>query len=337
MEIREVVLPEEREAVRAFLKRHHLRYEADIDRTLVVRGEEGILATASAANDIIKCVAVREAYRGKNVLNRLMSRLIKELEADGIAHLFAYASPEHEAIFASLGFTPIVSTMNVSFLEFGGSIKRELQTFREEYGLDGKAKAAVVINANPLTKGHLHLIEKAGADYSQVLVFVVSEDRSFFPFKDRFAIIHEAIGERKGITVLPTGRYLVSYATFPKYFASEEHDIDESHALIDVLTFKKHYMPAFNIVARYVGDEPYSPMTRVYNETMARYLGSSLRTIDRKTLDSRPISASTVRKLLRKNGLEAIRPYVPEATLAYLKSEKGKQVIEQIKRTDRRH
>lgn len=336
MELKDVVIREERQAVAAFLKTFNLTLEADVDTTLALYDEAKLIATASASENIIKCVAIDPEYQHQNHLNFLMSKLIKKLTHKH-RHLFVYTMPEHVEIFKALGFKEIVQTMNLSFMELFGDIKASLKALRDNHNLDKNPKASVVINANPLTKGHLHLIKTAASNANHLIVFVVSEDRSFFPFEDRFKIIQSALREYDNITVLPTMDYLVSYATFPKYFMKHEQSIKEEHALIDVLTFKQHYMKIFNINARFVGEEPYSPVTEIYNQTMKHYLGDALKIIERKMIDEKPISASTVRSLLKKNGLESIKRYVPNSTYAYLTSEKGQTIIKELKRYERRH
>lgn len=337
MELKDVVLEEEIEEVRDFLKQFHLVYEDDIDLTLALREEGKIVATASAAKNIVKDVAIDEAYQGRTLANTLLSALIKRLNQRGHHHLFLYTRPEQAEFFEPLGFNTIVESMNLTFMERGGNIERTLKNLRDAHELDGKPKGCVVVNANPLTNGHLHLIKEAKKHHEALLVFVVSEDRSFFPFDTRFKIIEEALRDEEGITVLPTKDYLVSYATFPKYFLKHEHSIKEEHALLDVLVFKQYYMKIFNITDRYVGDEPYSPMTGIYNQTMKKYLNGELHILERKTIDNTPISASTVRKLLRKNDIDAIEPYVPEATLRFLRSEQGQAIIRKIKAHESRH
>ena len=337
MELKDIVLDEEKSEVRQFLKRFQLVYEDDIDITLALREEGRIVATASAAKNIVKDVAIDEAFQGEALANKLLSALIKRLNQRGHHHLFLYARPEHVEFFEPLGFKRIVESMNLSFMELGGDIERTLRTVKEDHGLSSKPKGCVVVNANPLTNGHLHLINEAKRNHDELLVFVVSEDRSFFPFDARIRLVEEALQDKKGITVLPTKDYLVSYATFPKYFLKHENSIKEEHALLDVLVFKQYYMKVFNIADRYVGDEPYSPMTRTYNRTMKRYLNGDLHILERKTIDNTPISASTVRKLLKKNDIEAIEPHVPEATVRFLRSEQGKEIIDSIKAHVSRH
>ncbi|MFP4077731.1 MAG: [citrate (pro-3S)-lyase] ligase [Candidatus Izemoplasmataceae bacterium] len=337
MELKDVVLEEEKAELRQFLKAFHLVYEQDIDLSLTLREEGKIIATASAAKNIVKCVAIDESYQGKSLANTLMSALIKRLNQRGHHHLFLYSRPELMPYFKPLGFKRIVESMNFAFMELGGDITRTLKKLKQAHELSSKPKGCVVVNANPLTNGHLYLIKEAKKHHDRLLVFVVSEDRSFFPFAARFKIIEEALEGMEGITVLPTQDYLVSYATFPKYFLKHESSIKEEHALLDVLVFKEYYMKIFNITDRYVGDEPYSPMTNTYNRTMKKYLNSDLHILERKAIDDTPISASTVRKLLQNHSLEAIEPYVPEATLRFLRSEQGQAIIEAMKTHASRH
>ncbi|MFW6285274.1 MAG: GNAT family N-acetyltransferase, partial [Bacillota bacterium] len=111
MELKDVILEEEKAEVREFLKAFHLVYEQDIDLTLALRDEGKLVATASAAKNIVKCVAIDETYQGKALANTLMSALIKRLNQRGHHHLFLYSRPELVPYFEPLGFKKIVESM----------------------------------------------------------------------------------------------------------------------------------------------------------------------------------------------------------------------------------
>ena len=323
--------------LKEFLKTSKLEYEEDIDTTIVLKDNHRIIATASSSYNIIKCVGIDPNYQGQNLLATLMSEMIKRLAEKGISHYFVYTKDDQADLFKALGLKKIVQTIHVALFESGASIETKLNDLKTEYQLSNKPKAAVVVNANPMTKGHYHLIKTVAENHPEVLVFVVSEERSTFPFKARFNIVKNAVKSLSNVTVLPTLEYLVSYATFPKYFMKKETNIREEHAMIDVLIFKEYYMKIFNIQHRYVGEEPLSPMTNIYNSTMKKYLQNRFHIIPRKTLNKTPISASTVRKLMRKNGLDAIKPYVVDETLEYLATEEGIALLDAIKRHVYRH
>ncbi len=337
MRVHDVVLDREKAAVAAFLRVHHLAYDHDIDDTIVIKEDGKIIATASSAKNVIKCVAVDAAHRGENLMARLIGDMVKRLTARGITHAFIFAAKEHTAMFESLGFSLIADTDRVALLESGGSIRDALHAIKREAKLDDAPKAAVVVNANPMTNGHLHLIKKAASEHDQTLVFVVSEDASSFPFALRYKIVFDACKDIPGVHVIPSGKYLVSLATFPTYFLKEEAAVVEAHAELDVAIFKAHYVPAFKITARYVGEEPFSPMTDAYNRAMKSRLGAMLTIIPRMQIDGDPISASSVRKILKTQPVEAIAPYVPNATLTHLKSREGKEAIDALRRRDTRH
>ena len=73
------------------------------------------------------------------------------------------------------------------------------------------------MNANPFTKGHQYLVEKAKKVHI-VYVFVLSEDKSLFSKEARFAMVQKGVAHLPNVTVPITEDYLVSSATFPTYF-----------------------------------------------------------------------------------------------------------------------
>ncbi len=330
-QIKEVVLDQERELLIAFLNEYDLEYEYDITYSILVYDEDQLIATASLANNIMKCFLVTKEYTNQKFTNLMFSHLVNFLARKNIFHYFVYTTPDNEEIFTSLNMKTIVMTMNTVLLEGGDEITNVLKRLKKEYNLSNHKKAAVIINANPMTLGHLYLIETTAKENKEVLVFVVSEDLSSFPFVDRFAIIKAATKHLKNVTVLPTLSYLVSKITFPKYFLKEDQLIKDEQTLVDVLVYKQYYEKIFNIVIRYLGEEPFSFNTDKYNKVLKTYLGNHIKIIKRRKVNQEIVSASLVRKLLKENNLQEIKKYVPFATYEYLTSEKGQQVIEKIK------
>jgi len=329
--IKEVILDEERELLISLLDKNNLDYEYDIDYSILVYDESLLIGTASLSNNVMKCFVVVAEYNGKNVTNLMFSHLVNILNQKNIFHYFVYTTPNNKLIFESLNMKKIVETMNTVLLEGGEEIVTVLKNLKKEYGLTDNKKACVIINANPMTLGHLFLIETAASENDEVLVFVVSEDLSSFPFIDRFEIIKKSTAHIKNVVVLPTLSYLVSKITFPKYFLREDQLIKDEQTLIDVLVYKEYYTKIFNIKKRYLGEEPFSFNTDKYNNVLKDYLGNHIIIIDRKKVGSHVVSASLVRKLIKTNKLENIKKYVPLATYEYLTSDKGQDIINKIK------
>ncbi|GHV07025.1 hypothetical protein FACS1894217_06930 [Clostridia bacterium] len=181
---------------------------------------------------------------------------------------------------------------------------------------------AIVMNCNPFTLGHRYLIEHAANRVKHLFIFAVEEDKSIFPFADRFKLMEAGTKDLPNVTVLPSGKFIISSLTFSDYFnKSEMQDraIDPSQ---DVELFATEIAPTLNITVRFAGEEPLDNVTRQYNEAMGRILpkhGIAFEVIPRKESDGAPISASRVRTLLKDNDFDAIAEIVPQSTLDYLK------------------
>lgn len=328
--IKEVILDEEKQQLIHFLHRYNLDYEFDITYSILVYDNDEIIATGSLANNIMKCFLVSPNYQQHNITNMMFHHMVHVLEQRGVDHYFVFTLPKNESVFRSLHMKRIVQTMNTVLLEGGRYIHDVLTALKTTYKVDDSPKAAVIINANPMTNGHLYLIETAAQENNHVLVFVVSEDLSSFPFADRFEIIKNATKHLPNVTVLPTLSYLVSRITFPKYFLKEDQLIKDEQTLVDVLVYKTYYTKVFNIKKRYLGEEPYSYNTNKYNQVLQDHLGQHIRIIPRKEHHNKPISASLVRKMIKANKIDKINSYVPQATYDYLCSEKGQKIISLI-------
>ena len=94
-------------------------------------------------------------------------------------------------------------------------------------------------------------------------------------------------------------------------------DASVVNADLDIQLFAKRIAPALGITKRFVGTEPFCPVTRAYNERMKQVLpeyGVEVIEIERKD----GISASKVRQLLAEGEKDKVRTLVPECTYKYL-------------------
>ena len=185
----------------------------------------------------------------------------------------------------------------------------------------GDRVGAAVMNCDPFTLGHRHLIASAAAECRQVYVFVLSEDRGRFPAKDRIELVRRGTADLPNVHVLPTGPYLISQATFPTYFLKDRDRAGEVQCQIDIEIFLRYFVPRFAITCRYVGTEPLSPMTDQYNAALLAALpgrGVEVRLIPRLRRGDRPVSASAVRAALERKDLTTIQELVPHSTFEYL-------------------
>ena len=189
------------------------------------------------------------------------------------------------------------------------------------------------MNANPFTLGHRYLVEQACKSSDVVHLFVVSEDRSYFPFSIRKKLIEEGTADLNNIIIHDCGPYIISAATFPSYFQKDEAAAIRSHAFLDLSVFVK-IADALSITTRYVGEEPHSLVTGIYNKTMETMLpGHGIRCIvvPRKAFNGRPISASDVREAIKDDKMEGLKNLVPRTTFDFLMSAEAENIIAKIK------
>lgn len=193
--------------------------------------------------------------------------------------------------------------------------------------------AAIVMNANPFTLGHRYLVEKAMEGCDILHLFMVSEDASLVPFSVRKKLIEEGTADFKNIIYHDSGSYIISSATFPAYFQKGDNAVIKSQAGIDLEVFSG-ISEKLGINRRYVGDEPTSLVTGIYNEIMSKALpenGVECHIIPRKEFSGKAISASSVRQAIHDGDIEKIKELVPESTYRYFKSDEAKPVIDRIK------
>ena len=196
--------------------------------------------------------------------------------------------------------------------------------------------AALVMNANPFTLGHQYLVEKAAAENDLLHLFIVSEDASLVPFKIRKQLVMKGTAHLKNICYHDSGPYIISNATFPSYFQKDENAVIESHAMLDLTVFTQ-IAKVLGITRRYVGEEPTSLVTGIYNRIMSEKLpeqGIECIVVPRKTCEDTPISASNVRLALQNGDYDTISKLVPQTTLDYFKSPEAIPVIERIRQQE---
>lgn len=177
----------------------------------------------------------------------------------------------------------------------------------------------IVMNCNPFTLGHRHLIEYAAGKVEHLYIFVVEEDKSELSFADRYKLVKKNTTDLKNVTVLPSGKFIISSVTFAGYFEKSnipEEQAAEQNVSLDLLIFAAAIAPGLNIKTRFVGQEPLDPVTKHYNEEMKKILPEYGCKVEE---NGNAVSASRVRKLLKERNFEEIKKIVPKATLKLLR------------------
>ena len=323
--------------------------------------EDGHLAACGFLAGTVLCGICMAAHaREGGLATSILSRLVLHGRQEGASHFFIFTKASEAQKFGASGFDLVASTQDAALLEQGRPNYADWLTATRDAlrhhgwepaadappatGLSSPARlGAIVMNANPFTRGHDYLARTAAAACEKLLVFVVEEDVSVFPFAVRRDLVRKGLADVDNILVLPAGPYMVSRASFPAYFTADATR-GSVHAGLDCAIFATRIAPDLGISIRFVGTEPFDPVTRQYNAVMAQEFarnGLALREIPRLESIGAAVSASRVRALLRGGAGEAqwreLESLLPTVTFNFLRSEQGADLLHRMENHEGRH
>lgn len=304
------------------LRREGIRRDANLDYSCgIYDEEEDLVATGSCFGNTIRCLAVADSRRGQGLLVRIVSHLMDVQAKRGNLHVFLYTKCVNAPFFSDLGFHEIARVAGQTvFLENRRDGFREYCLALEKR--QAPRIAAVVMHANPFTLGHRHLVERASRENDVVHLFLLSEEAGPIPFAVRRKLVQAGIRDLTNVILQESGPYMISAATFPSYFMKDEDTVIRAHAALDLEIFSR-IAAELGIQRRYVGCEPTSRVTGLYNRVMAARLpeyGLECCVIPRLEADGAVISASRVRQAIHDGSLEAVRTMLPDSTYRYFTS-----------------
>lgn len=307
-----------REQVERFLSDNGLRLD-DIDYYAGVfrQGDDTLLAGGGLKGDVVKCVAVGSMLRAEGFSSRLVSHLLSEANGHAHSSLKVFTKPENEHVFADLGFKTIARAGRAILMENGDGLKKYKEYLGGLLQSAGPVVGAIVMNANPFTRGHRYLVEKAARQCGQLFVIIVSEDCSQFTYAERLSMVRDGVADLENVCVVEGSSYAVSSTTFPTYFIKEQTEGTETQIELDLDLFARHIAPALGVNVRFVGSEPTDALTRRYNERMAEELPRrGIGVVEVERLQG--ISASIVRRQLADGGFAAAVDMAARSSYPYL-------------------
>lgn len=317
------------------LEQEGLKRDSNLDYICAMFDQDyQVIATGSCFGNTLRCFAVSRTHQGEGLLNEIITHLIDVQYQRNNIHLFLYTKVNTAKFFQDLGFHEIARVDGT--LVFMENRRRGFADYLEKLAKtkrDGTS-AALVMNANPFTLGHQYLVEKAASEYDTLHLFIVSEDASLVPFSVRKELVRKGTAHLSNIVYHDSGPYIISNATFPSYFLKDEETVIQSHARLDLQIFKQ-IAKTLAVTARYVGEEPTSQVTGIYNQIMAAELpaaGIDCIIIPRKEADNKAISASTARQCIQIGDWNTLKTIVPDSTLQYFQSDAAAPIIEKIRK-----
>ncbi len=276
------------EEIKRYLKLNNVDYNLP-DKTFVIRDKGEIIATGSADGNILKYFFSKDEYQGQGLMGIIYNSLLNYLFETGYNSFFVFTLPCNKGIFKSLGLKEVYSTNRVALFEGGFyNYQKWIEAVKNSIPWKNGIRGAIVVNCNPMTLGHKYLIDKALEEVEHLLIFVVEEDSSVFPFEDRFNIVEQELREYKNVSVIRGGPYIISRGTFPTYFIKKKDEMLDIYTELDGSIFAKKIAENLEIDIRFFGEEPIDIVTLNYNNTLKLILEENsikVKIIERKKLD----------------------------------------------------
>jgi len=248
---------------------------------------------------------------GNKIVAGFIAREIEETDINKSFIRNISSSDKEKDIFIKLN----QSRIRAAFRYIDESFPAYIEFLKSKY-IEGN-NGIVVVNCNPFTLGHKYLITTASKMVDNLYVFVVEEDKSYFPYKQRLEMIQEGLSDMENLQFIPTNKFVVSLMTFPDYFSKEDSFNPAMNVDYDFEIFYNYIAPVLNISKRFIGTEPYCKTTRTQHEIMKRTLpqkGISVVEVDRLENEFGPISASKVRQIIKSKDYDKVKFFLPETT-----------------------
>lgn len=192
---------------------------------------------------------------------------------------------------------------------------------------------SVILTANPVTKGHEHLIRIAKSRCDILYVFIVEEDSFEFSTSERIDLVRSVVSDRN-IVVLSTGKVMTAKYTFPDYYLKSHTKNDTQISQISDLhfyLFGSVIAPILGITKRFVGEEVCGSVTDYYNKKLLDILPSyniSVEIIPRCCDSSGSvISASKVREMINNQDFLSLKQSLSQCVLQYIEKTRTKKLI----------
>ena len=152
------------------------------------------------------------------------------------------------------------SLMN-SYIEYIRAHKKQIT--------EDQVVGAVILTANPITKGHEHLIKIAKSQCDLLYVFIVEEDSFEFSTSERMDLVRAVVSD-SDIVIMSTGKVMTARYTFPDYYQKSH---TKSEMGINPMSDLHFYLfgtvvaPILGITKRFVGEEVVGSVTLVYKSS----------------------------------------------------------------------
>jgi [citrate (pro-3S)-lyase] ligase len=314
----------DRQAAQQLIESNDLCFESDSDDLIGLFRDGRLAACGARRGRVLKMLVVDAAFRGEGLIGGIIAELMRLGRAAGQDGFLIFTRRCSVPAFSAAGFKALSEQGPVVLLEHGNKLYRYLM--ERAVLMRSGDNAAVMLNANPFTRGHAALVEQAARSADTVYVFVFGEGHYLFPLDVRLEFARRGTAHIDNAVVTDLAHYRIHPELFPRYFLRPEDNAEQLRIGIEGELFARHIAPHFHITRRVVGSEPLDPAGRTYNPLMKRCLESfdiRLQEVERVKSGDLWINTKRVQKALRDGDMASLAAALPEPVLDYLSTLKS--------------
>lgn len=327
------VFPHDLKTLRAYdelCQSQGIAREQEADCIFVIRdSSDHVIAGGCLFGKTLRSLVTHPDYRGEGLMAIIVEALLNQLRHQGIYSAFILGKNEYLETYRSLGFYLLSQGKDQAvflenhphrFSDWLEDLRKETETQLKFDTIERKSTftgetASLVMNLNPITRGHLKLIQQTAETYAVTHLFLLENQRSFFSTEERLELLKLATQNCLGLVIHLGGDYMISESLFPGYFLREANQKALVEADLDAHLFSR-IAHALNIQHRVLGEEPFLELGRLYNRQLKETLtesGVKVQVLPRYE-DERgvPYSATRVRQAIAEGNWAQVYTLIPE-------------------------
>jgi len=310
----------DQQLARRLIESNNLHFESNFHDLIGIFKDGKLAGCGARRGRVLKMLVVADEYRGEGLVGDLLAELMQLGRQAGEEGFFIFT--RHCAVnsFGWLGFKPLAEYGGITWLEHGGEIRQYLAQ-RAALARPGR-NAAVLTDADPVTLGHVRLIERAADEADTVYVFVRADGPHWLSLSARLALTSQSVAHITNAVVTDTGPYRLPVDRFPGYFLHPDDDATEIRVGLEEHVFGHHIAQPFHILTRVVGIEPPPATDQPYHAMMQPHLARwkiRLLEAERDIPPDAWLNARQVQAALRDGDDRALAVALPIPVLDYLR------------------
>lgn len=193
--------------------------------------------------------------------------------------------------------------------------------YLKSFNTNGTA-GLLMVTCNPVTNGHLYIIEKL-ASQLDVLYIHIGDGDFYFPFDVRYRMLNDSIKHLSNVILLkPSNKLLSNKIIWHNYLYKEElNDIADVRKLIN---FDSYAEFMFNLLVNNLkithlcwGNEDKDKVTDCYNQDMQKYSYGKVKCLTVNRIDN--ISGTKCRELFKAGDFEGLKHHMSNTCIEVLR------------------